>query len=247
MGWDAERGRPGDNRTLGDRMARVILFDVNETLLDLKALSPLFERHFGDAGVASQWFARVLHSSVVATITGRYADFGQIAGAALAVTATLEGVPLSEQERSEIVDTIRRLPPHPEVPAALRMLREAGFRLATLTNSPPWVLEAQMQNGDLAQYFEELLSVHAVEAFKPSAAPYLHAAARLGVAPSDLRMVAAHDWDVFGALRAGLRGAFVARPGAIYSPLFTPPDISAPDLVAVAERIIALDGERLME
>jgi 2-haloacid dehalogenase len=38
-------------------MARVIVFDVNETLLDPRALAPPFARVFGDAGARRDWFA----------------------------------------------------------------------------------------------------------------------------------------------------------------------------------------------
>ena len=36
-------------------MARVCVFDVNETLLDLGALDPHFERIFGKPGSANFW------------------------------------------------------------------------------------------------------------------------------------------------------------------------------------------------
>ena len=44
-------------------MARIIVFDVNETLLDLKALQPRFEQVFGDPVALSQWFAQLLQTS----------------------------------------------------------------------------------------------------------------------------------------------------------------------------------------
>ncbi len=64
-------------------MARVCVFDVNETLLDLGALDPHFERIFGDAGVRRAWFGQVLQSALVATVTDAYSDFGQVGAAAL--------------------------------------------------------------------------------------------------------------------------------------------------------------------
>ena len=61
----------------------VYAFDVNETLLDVAALDPLFTRIFGQSGVWREWFAQMLQSAFVATITNHYADFGRIGGAAL--------------------------------------------------------------------------------------------------------------------------------------------------------------------
>ena len=89
-------------------MARVCVFDVNETLLDLRALDPLFERAFGDAGVRRSWFQQVLQSAFLATITGAYSDFGAIGAAALEMTAEREGVRLSEEDRRKL--TVERQP-----------------------------------------------------------------------------------------------------------------------------------------
>jgi len=222
-------------------MARVILFDVNETLLDLRALDPHFARVFGHAAVRAQWFAQVLRSALVATITDTYHDFGAIARDALAMMAMVHDVVLTDEDREQIIGAVRSLPPHPDVPAGLATLHNAGFRLATLTNSPPPVLEAQMRSAGLSNYFEQLLSVDPTRQFKPARAPYEHAARQLGVAVSEIRMVAAHDWDVAGAMRAGCAAAFVARPGMVLGPLQEKPDIIGADLRAVSARIVERD------
>jgi 2-haloacid dehalogenase len=62
------------------------------------------------------------------------------------------------------------------------------------------------------------------------------------VSIGDVRLVAAHHWDIAGALSAGCQAAFVARPGMVLSPLADRPDIVGPDLAAVAEQIIATDA-----
>ena len=223
-------------------MAGVIVFDVNETLLDLKALDPHFERIFGNKAVRGQWFAQLLRLSMVATITDTYHDFGALAGDALDMIALREGMTLANEERTQILKAIGSLPPHPEVPESLEMLQHAGFRLATLTNSPPQTLEAQMQHAGLHPYFERLLSVDAVRQFKPAHATYEYAAQELGVAVTDIRLVAAHDWDIAGAMHAGCAAAFVARPGQVLGSLQAKPDIIGADLTEVARQIVARDS-----
>lgn len=221
-------------------MARVILFDVNETLLDLKALDPHFERIFGNKAVRGQWFAQLLRLSMVATITDSYHDFGALAGDALDMIALREGMTLADEERTQILKAIGSLPPHPEVAESLEMLQHAGLRLVTLTNSPPHVVEAQMQHSGLRPYFERLLSVDAVRQFKPARATYEYAAHELGVAIADIRLVAAHDWDIAGAMRTGCAAAFVARPGQVLGGLQAKPDIIGADLQEVARQIVAV-------
>jgi 2-haloacid dehalogenase len=102
------------------------------------------------------------------------------------------------------------------------------------------MVRAQLEHAGLAEFFDHTLSIEEVRRYKPAPEPYLHAAARLGVAPPDLRLVAAHDWDVWGALRAGCAAAYVARGDAPFV-VGEPPDVLGPDLVTVAEIIMDLD------
>jgi 2-haloacid dehalogenase len=214
------------------------VFDVNETLLDLRALDPHFERVFGAAGVRQAWFSQLLQSALVSTILNAYTDFGRIGAAALAMTAARRGVELSDQDRQDILGTMRRLPPHSDVRDALERLQSAGLRLAALTNSTAEVAEAQITNAGLRDYFEHVLSADSVHRLKPAPEPYRMAAERLGVDVGRIRLIAAHAWDVAGALHAGCAAAFVARPGMVLDPLFEAPDVVGADLVDVADKIL---------
>jgi 2-haloacid dehalogenase len=222
-------------------MTSAIVFDVNETLLDMKALRPQFERAFGDPAVLAQWFAQLLQSSLVLTITDRYQDFAAVGAAALEMVAARRGVALSADGKQAILQGMRTLPAHEDVAPALARLRAAGFRLATLTNSPPPVVAAQLDHAGLADFFEQQLSVDAVRRYKPAAEAYQAAAATLGIDVAAMRLVAAHNWDITGALNAGCRAAFVARPGMVLGELDLQPDIVGHDMQAVADEILRLD------
>jgi 2-haloacid dehalogenase len=220
-------------------VARVSVFDVNETLLDLGALDHRFGRVFGDAAVRWEWFQQVLQSALVATVTGSYSDFGTVGGAALEMTAARRGMGLSDEDRRDILGGMRELPPHPEVPEALDRLRDAGIRLAALTNSTEEVANAQLSNAGIADRFEQILSADTVKRLKPAPEPYRAAAKSLAIGIEEVRLVAAHAWDVAGAMRAGCAAAFVARPGMVLDPLVQMPDVVGSDLNEVASLIIA--------
>ncbi len=222
-------------------MGRVIVFDVIETLLDLAALDEPFERVFRDAAARQQWFAQMLQSALVATITHEYADFGSVGRAALDMVAARRHMTLSDEQRQRILGAVRTLLPHPDVKDGLERLRSAGLRLVALTNSTAATAEAQLSHAGLRGHFERVFSVDKVKRFKPAAEVYRMVARQLGMGEDRLRMVAAHDWDVTGALRAGLKAAFVARPGKVLNPLDDPPDIVGRDLQEIAPRIIEVD------
>jgi len=135
---------------------------------------------------------------------------------------------------------MRRLPAHPEVPQALARLRGAGFRLTALTNSVLDVAQAQLSHAGLVDMFEGIFSADEVHALKPSPQPYRMVAERSGIDIEDLCLVAAHPWDVSGALAAGCQAAFVARSGIVPSPLGAQPDIIGADLTEVADRLLEL-------
>jgi 2-haloacid dehalogenase len=223
-------------------MARVCVFDVNETLLDLTALDPVFDRIFGTAGVRQQWFGQLLQSALVSTVTNAYADFGTIGRSALEMVAHRNGRQLSAAQQDEILETLRRLPPHSDVPAALDRLQAAGRVMATLTNSTAEVARTQLTNAGIDRFFDRVLSSDAVRRLKPAAEPYQYAARELGVEIGQVRLIAAHAWDVAGAMRAGAAAAFVARPGMVLDPLAPSPDIVGRDLADVADRILAVES-----
>lgn len=215
-----------------------LVFDVNETLLDLRGLDRPFEQVFGDATVRGEWFQQLLQSALVSTVTDAYADFGTIGRAALAMVAHRRGRQLRDVEVDQILGAVKRLPPHPEVADALERLRDGGYRLATLTNSTGAVAQAQLENAGLAPLFERIVSADTVRRLKPAPEAYHLAARELGIEVGELRLVAAHAWDVAGALRAGCLAAFVARPGTVLDPLAPSPDIVGADLDEIADALL---------
>ncbi len=219
-------------------MDRVLVFDVNETLLDLSALDAPFQQVFGHSEARTEWFHQLLQSALVSTVTGPYADFSTIGRTALEMVAARRGVQLSDDDRTTIFEAVRQVPPHPDVTESLERLQQAGFRMAALSNGAPDVLHGQMIHAALDSFFEEMLSADAVQRLKPAPEPYHMAAQTLGVDIEAICLVAAHAWDVGGAMRAGADAAFVARPGKVLDPLLPAPEIVGPDLEQVADQLI---------
>ena len=221
-----------------------ILFDINETVLDLSSLRPKFETAFGDAGVTATWFAMLLHASTVCALTGVRTGFAALAGSTLDRVAALRNLTMPDQHRAAILGGFASLKPHPDVNPALGRLRSAGYRTVAFSNSSLDLVTNQVANAGLGADFDQIISVEETGSFKPDAKVYQFAAERLKRPISELRLVATHDWDTHGAIVAGMRAAFIDRSGAPYQPLYQRPDAFANNLMDLAERIIAVDTEQ---
>jgi 2-haloacid dehalogenase len=223
-------------------MARTLVFDVNETLLDLAALDPLIARIYGSAEVRGTWFAELQRLWLVGTATGHYEGFPTLIARALRSVGRSRGVDVADADVEAVLGAVVALPPHADVAPALDRLRGAGFRLAALTNGTLPAVRRQLASAGLAAFFDEMMSAGEVCRYKPAPEPYWLAAERLGESPGALTMVAAHAWDLYGAHRAGLRTAFVARPGAQLVPGWPTPDVEGADLGAVTDALLSADA-----
>ena len=225
-------------------MSRICVFDVNETLLDISALDPHFQRIFGDASLRKAWFTQMIQSALVATVTNSYSDFGSLGIAALEMLAARQDVRLTDEDRQSLRNGMQHLPPHPEVRESLTRLKSAGLRLTALTNSTLQVAQAQLGNAGISDMFDSIFSADEVKRLKPAPEPYRMVAERMNVSIQDIRLIAAHAWDVAGALRAGCAAAFVARPGMVLDPLVPRPDVVGNDLREVAGQILERESVR---
>jgi 2-haloacid dehalogenase len=169
----------------------VLVFDVNETLLDLDAMTPHFDRLFGRSGALREWFAQLILYSQAITLTREYAPFGDLGGAVLKMMGAIEGIHVPDGEIQSIKEAIAALPAHADVPAALAKLKAAGFRMFTLTNNPKATCEMQLRRAGIDHLFEQAL----------------------GGPPGQLWLIACHTWDILGASAAGWKTALILRQG----------------------------------
>ena len=217
----------------------LIVFDVNETLLDLRTMEPIFERIFGDRKDMRLWFADLVLYSMVLTMTGSYVPFTDIGSAVMTMHADTQGIRISGTDREEFKQIFSTMPPYPEVPGALRKLRNAGFRLFTLTNNLVEVQSRQLENGGISSLFDRCFSVDVVKRYKPSREAYAYVEKELGVGPSQLCLVACHTWDTIGAVAAGWEAALIKRVGNDVLGVGPQPQIIGDDLNDVADQLIA--------
>jgi 2-haloacid dehalogenase len=221
----------------------LIVFDVNETLLDLTTLEPTFERIFREKGDLRLWFANFILYSSALTVAGCYVPFTDIGSAVMKMLADSRGIRIEEADKKELIEKFSTMPPHPEVPGALQKLREAGFRLFTLTDNLPEVQTRQLEHAGIVGFFERRFSADDVKHHKPSRRAYAQVERSLGVEPSQLCLIACHTWDTLGAVAAGWEAALIKRVGNDLLGVGPQAQIVGADLDEVADRLIARHKE----
>lgn len=218
----------------------ILVFDVNETLLDLESLSPLFERIFGDARVMREWFAQVILYAQCLTLSGDYADFGTLGVAVLKMLGEIKTIEVGDKDVRDLKSAMSRLPPHADVRESLHRLKQAGFRMVTLTNNATATASAQLKHGDIAGFFERIFSVdEGVRRYKPARECYEGVASALGVTAAECLLIACHTWDTLGAASAGMQSALIMRAGNAPIGVGRQPDFVGPDLTALVNWLLS--------
>ncbi|WP_424535496.1 haloacid dehalogenase type II [Sphaerisporangium viridialbum] len=219
----------------------VLVFDVNETLIDFESMSPLFERIFGDRRVMREWLGHLIMYSMTITLSGLYEGFFTLGQGLLRMVGEIHGVRVTDADIEELRTGMLTMPAHPDVEPGLSRLKDAGFRMVTLTNSPSNPQgRSPLEHAGLAHFFERQFTIETTRAYKPAPQVYHLVAQGLRVPPSTCFMVAAHVWDTVGAQSAGYTAGLVARPGNAPLPVdsLPQPNLVASDLPGLADQLI---------
>jgi 2-haloalkanoic acid dehalogenase type II len=114
----------------------VLVFDVNETLIDVESMNPLFVRLFDDKRVLREWFGHLVTYSMTVTLSGLYEPYFSLGRGLLKMVGDIHDVEVGEADLDELEAGMRGMPAHPDAEEGLTLLKDAGFRMVTLTNSP---------------------------------------------------------------------------------------------------------------
>jgi 2-haloacid dehalogenase len=138
----------------------------------------------------------------------------------------------TEDEVKMLVAEIEKLPPFPEVPAALARLQQR-YKLVVLSNGDPDMLETARKYHGVP--FDRVISVAAANSFKPHVATYTKAAELCGVRMDEVLFVANHAFDCIGAKAAGMHTAFIDRRQRPFGITPHQPDILVPTMKDLAD------------
>ena len=219
-------------------MKKAVFFDMNETLLNLNLLKDKFDKYFTDEYILKYWFTKLLHTSTIMGIMQEYRNFGELSAVVLEDVFHERGKEITPETKTEILGAFKELPPYNDVIEALDILRQNNIRTVAVSNSSLAMIKEQLTNAGIIDLFDAYYSVDTVQIYKPFNSIYHFAAEAEHLELKDITMVASHDWDLFGAKKAGLSTAYIERKRTIFNPLFPLPDLSHSNLVDLAKEIV---------
>jgi 2-haloacid dehalogenase len=193
----------------------ICVFDAYGTLFDFNSAVARHRAAIGPEAdaLAEMWRAKQIQYTWLRNGMGAYARFWQVTGEALDHCLAAHGI-TDAGVREKLMGAYLALDPFPEVPAMLDALKRAGLRLAILSNGNAEMLDAVVAACGLADRFEAVLSVDAVQVFKPDARVYRLVEARCGVQPAKVCFLSSNCWDAHGAAHFGFATVWVNRAGA---------------------------------
>jgi 2-haloacid dehalogenase len=191
------------------------VFDAYGTLYDFNSAVARHRPAIGAGADAltEMWRNKQIQYTWLRNSMGAYAPFWQVTGEALDHCLAAHGIAAAEV-REKLLSAYLALDPFPEVPATLGKLKQAGKRLAILSNGNPEMLDPMVKASGLTDRFEAVLSVDAARVFKPDARVYRLVEARLGVRPEKVCFLSSNCWDAHGAAHFSFRTMWVNRASA---------------------------------
>ncbi len=221
------------------RRPAAAVFEVFETIFPLETLRPRLAS-LGLDRDHELFFTRILRDALALDASGTFRPFREIASGALEVLAAQRGLSPDRAAIEAVLDGFRTLDPHPDVRPAMERLRGAGIAVATLSNGGVEATHPLLERAGLLPLVSRVMGSDEIRHYEPARDVYRHASSALGLPPGRVAMISVHAWGLEGARRAGLVTAWASRLEKRHHPAMEPPDVSGPDLVAVAEALLAL-------
>ena len=179
---------------------KAIAFDAFTTF-DPQPIVALAEKLFPNKGTAlgNAWRTRQFEYTWLRSVAQHYADFWKVTEDALVFAANILQLDLSADKRKQLMAAYLDLQAYADVRPALESLKQAGIRLAFLSNMTLTMLAAATKNSGLEGMFEFALSTDKVRTYKPDPRAYQMGIEAFGLPRHEILFAAFGGWDAAGA------------------------------------------------
>jgi 2-haloacid dehalogenase len=170
------------------------LFDARPVFQACEAVAP-----GRGSELASLWRTRQFEYQWLRALGHRYENFYIATEQALEFAVRSLKLDLQTSARQQLMHGFLQLRAWPDVQASLRALRQAGLKLALLSNATPEILNSALLNSGLGTALDEVVSTDRIRTYKPDPRAYQLGVDVLKLPRERIAFVAFAGWDVAGA------------------------------------------------
>lgn len=210
-------------------------FDVVGTLFSLDAPRNVLAQNGAPPMTFDVWFAGALRDYFARSHSGAYTPLKELLETTLGRAARIVGWNLDQELTRKVMDSLRQLAPAEGAKEALEQLRVAGWKTVAVTNSSRDLANELLARAGLEQQFDDVISCDDIRHSKPHPAVYEQVKRH---SQGDTWLIAAHSWDVAGAITAGLRGVWLSASEHIYPDCLPTPHLTADKLTSAVEAVL---------
>lgn len=194
-------------------MRPTLAFDVYGTLFNTQGVYSHLSNLMNEKAkpFMDTWRQKQLEYSFRRALMEQYEDFATCTRDALNYCAQRYSVSLTEQQQQLLMDSYKRLPAFKDAKAALKVLKAEGYPLYAFSNGSQAAVTELLNNAQLLDFFDGVVSVEATQRFKPHPKVYAHFNEQSNSKAAQSWLISGNSFDVLGALNAGMKAAWVQR------------------------------------
>ncbi len=198
-------------------MTVALAFDIYGTLINPHGVVDELSRHVGERAqeFSNVWRDKQLEYTWRRALMQRYQNFPVCTRQALDYADTLLQTGLGDTAKASLMEVYRVLPAYDDVPASLQALADAGFRMFGFSNGVADAISGLLEHAGIDQYFEGVVSVDALQTFKPDPDVYHHFIEVADTQAENCWLVSSNGFDVIGAVSAGMKAAWLKRSESV--------------------------------
>ncbi len=191
---------------------KACIFDAYGTLFDVNAACRELSKEVGDnwEKLASLWRLRQVEYTWLRNSMDEYIDFWQITSDAL--DYAMETLDIENNElREELLNLYLKLEAYPEVNDLLKKLKQRGLKTGILSNGSMKMLNSAVDNANIREYLDEILSVEECKIYKPSSKVYDLVKIKMQISKENVLFFSSNAWDMHAASNYGFKTIWVNR------------------------------------
>lgn len=191
---------------------KACIFDAYGTLFDVNAACRELSKEVGDnwKKLASLWRLRQVEYTWLRNSMDEYIDFWQITSDALDYAMETLGIENNEL-REELLNLYLKLEAYPEVNDLLKKLKQRGLKTGILSNGSMKMLNSAVDNANIREYLDGILSVEECKIYKPSSKVYDLVKFKMQISKENVLFFSSNAWDMHAASNYGFKTIWVNR------------------------------------